>query len=92
VRSVVASGALAAFFSITVCSAHAETVDLALVFAADVSRSVDDDEFKLQRQGYATAVSNPRLVRQKREPFAPGMGSGSSASIASASTAVSKRR
>jgi Protein of unknown function (DUF1194) len=62
-RSVVASGALAAFFSIAVCSAHAETVDLALVFATDVSRSVDDGEFKLQRQGYATAVSNPRVLQ-----------------------------
>jgi Protein of unknown function (DUF1194) len=57
VRSVVASGALAAFFSVAVCSAHAQTVDLALVFAADVARSVDDDEFKLPRQGYATATN-----------------------------------
>jgi hypothetical protein len=61
-RSVVASGALAAFFSIAVCSAHAETVDLALVF--EVSRSVDDDDgLKLPRQGYATAESNPRVLQ-----------------------------
>jgi len=43
--------------------ARAETVDVALVFAADVSRSVDDDEFKLQRQGYATAITNPRVLQ-----------------------------
>jgi hypothetical protein len=43
--------------------ARAETVDVALVFAADVSRSVDDDEFKLQRQGYAAAVTNPRVLQ-----------------------------
>jgi uncharacterized protein DUF1194 len=30
---------------------------------AEVSRSVDDDELKLQRQGYATAVSNPRVLQ-----------------------------
>ena len=44
-------------------SAQAEAVDVALVLAADVSRSVDDDEFKLQRQGYAAAVTNPRVLQ-----------------------------
>ena len=43
--------------------ARAESVDVALVFAADVSRSVDDDEFKLQRQGYATAITDPRVLQ-----------------------------
>ena len=42
--------------------ARAEKVDVALVLAADVSRSIDDDEFKLQRQGYAAAVTNPRVL------------------------------
>jgi hypothetical protein len=62
-RSVVAGAALAAFFSVAISTARAEAVDLALVFAADVSRSVDDDEFKLQRQGYAAAVLDPRVLR-----------------------------
>jgi hypothetical protein len=44
----------------------AETVDLQLVLAADVSRSVDDDEFKLQREGYAAAFRDPRVLRAIR--------------------------
>jgi hypothetical protein len=42
---------------------HAETVDLLLVLAADVSRSIDDREFTLQRAGYAAALSNPSVLR-----------------------------
>jgi hypothetical protein len=38
-------------------------VDLLLVLAADVSRSVDDKEFKLQREGYAAAMADPRVLR-----------------------------
>ena len=45
---------------------RAETVDLHLVLAADVSRSVDDDEFKLQREGYAAAFNDPRVLRAIR--------------------------
>ena len=43
--------------------ARAETVDLLLVLAADVSRSVDEDEFNLQRKGYAQAMTDPRVMR-----------------------------
>ena len=43
--------------------AWAERVDLLLVLAADVSRSVDSDEFKLQREGYAAALNDPRVLR-----------------------------
>lgn len=39
----------------------AEPVDLALVLVSDVSRSVDDAEFRLQKQGYAAAFSDPRV-------------------------------
>lgn len=42
---------------------RAETVDLQLVLAADVSRSVDDNEFRLQREGYAAALTDPRVLR-----------------------------
>jgi hypothetical protein len=38
-------------------------VDLLLVLAADVSRSVDERKFKLQRDGYAAAMVDPRVVR-----------------------------
>jgi hypothetical protein len=37
-------------------------VDLLLVLAADVSRSVDADKFKLQREGYAAAIANQRVL------------------------------
>ena len=40
----------------------AEPVDLLLVLAADVSRSVDADKFKLQREGYAAAISDKRVL------------------------------
>ena len=39
-----------------------EPVDLLLVLAADVSRSVDAAKFNLQREGYAAAISDPRVV------------------------------
>jgi hypothetical protein len=40
----------------------AEPVDLLLVLAADVSRSVDNQKFQLQREGYAAALANPRVI------------------------------
>ncbi len=40
----------------------AEPVDLLLVLAADVSRSVDSAKFKLQREGYAAAIANGRVL------------------------------
>jgi hypothetical protein len=43
-----------------------EPVDVALVLAVDVSRSIDEDEARLQREGYRTAVSDPRVVEAVR--------------------------
>lgn len=43
--------------------AAAEEVDLQLVLAVDVSRSIDDDEFNLQRQGYAQAFTHPSVIQ-----------------------------
>jgi hypothetical protein len=40
----------------------AEPVDVALVLVADVSRSIDDSEFQLQKQGYAEAFSDPKVL------------------------------
>jgi hypothetical protein len=40
----------------------AEPVDLLLVFAADVSRSIDQPKFQLQREGYAAAISDKRVL------------------------------
>ena len=42
--------------------ARAEDTDLLLVLAADVSRSIDEVEFDLQRKGYAAALSDPRVL------------------------------
>ncbi len=39
-----------------------ESVDLLLVLASDVSRSVDTRKFQLQREGYAAALSNPKVI------------------------------
>jgi hypothetical protein len=44
----------------TACAA--EAVDLLLVLAADVSRSVDAQKFQLQREGYAAAINDPRVL------------------------------
>jgi len=43
-------------------AAQADQVDLLLVLAADVSRSINDDEFDLQRKGYAAAMTDPRVL------------------------------
>lgn len=40
----------------------APPVDLALVLAVDASRSVDPEEFDLQRLGYASAFRDPRVL------------------------------
>jgi len=42
--------------------ARAQNTDLLLVLAADVSRSIDESEFVLQRKGYAAALSDPRVL------------------------------
>jgi hypothetical protein len=44
----------------------AERVDLLLVLAADISRSVDEVKFQLQRSGYATAFSDSRVMEAVR--------------------------
>ena len=44
----------------------AEPVDLLLVLAADVSRSVGPEKFQLQREGYASAISDPRVLEAIR--------------------------
>jgi Protein of unknown function (DUF1194) len=44
----------------------AEEVDLLLVLSSDVSRSIDAPKFKLQRDGYAAAIVNPRILQAIR--------------------------
>ena len=47
-------------------SRAAEEVDLLLVLSSDVSRSIDAPKFKLQRDGYAAAIVNPRVIQAIR--------------------------
>lgn len=56
--------ALAAVLAVSAIqvSHAAESVDLLLVLAADVSRSITPDKFELQRQGYAAAMSDPQVL------------------------------
>src|SRR5947209_9132245 len=55
-------GIAALVFALAGAARAAEQVDLLLVLASDVSRSVDTRKFELQRQGYAAALSNPRVI------------------------------
>ncbi len=47
----------------------AEEVDLELVLAADGSGSIDDEELRLQREGYARAVAHPRVQAAIKSGF-----------------------
>ncbi|MEM5584093.1 DUF1194 domain-containing protein [Roseibium sp. AS2] len=40
-----------------------EQVDVALVLAVDVSRSMSTEELQIQRRGYAAAISSPEVIR-----------------------------
>ena len=54
---------LVALFLLWAVSARAaEPVDLTLVLVDDVSRSIDDTEFDLQKQGYAAAFTDPDVL------------------------------
>ncbi|MCK6454840.1 MAG: DUF1194 domain-containing protein [Alphaproteobacteria bacterium] len=66
--AIAASAALpaAALAAGTIRAVAAEPVDLQLVLAADVSRSVDEREYELQRRGYAAAFRDPRVLRAIR--------------------------
>ena len=57
---------VAVFVSHSTISAGATEVDLLLALAADVSRSVDQQKFSLQRNGYAAAITNPRVIQAIR--------------------------
>lgn len=56
--------ALAALFALAASAAEAQTrVDLELVLAVDTSRSIDEEEAKLQREGYVAAFLSPQIHR-----------------------------
>src|ERR1700691_4470045 len=53
---------VAAAILIPTAARAAEDVDLLLVLAVDVSRSIDATKFQLQREGYAAAVADPHVL------------------------------
>ena len=55
--------AVLALLALPLTPAAAEEVDLQLLLAIDVSGSVDNDEAKLQRQGYVEAFADERILR-----------------------------
>jgi hypothetical protein len=58
-RALLAAAATAALARAT---RAAEPVDVALVLAADASGSIDADEFRLQKEGIAEALSDARVL------------------------------
>ena len=65
-RSKWTAGAVLAIglFLSAVANATAELpeVDTAIVLLSDVSRSIDDSEFQLEKHGYSSALADPRVI------------------------------
>jgi len=74
-RSAFVTIAVLAFFGL-VGETRGADVELEVILASDVSRSVDDAEFDLQRKGYAAALTDPRVLAaiQGRSGAAIGVG------------------
>lgn len=74
-RSLLAASAAApTLWTARAARAEPEPVDVLLVLAVDVSRSVDEDEARLQREGYRNAVSDPRVVEVVRRGMIGAIG------------------
>lgn len=66
IRSALLAASVLALFTLSSsapASPAAEQVDLKLVLATDVSGSINDEEFELQRQGTADAFMDPGVVK-----------------------------
>jgi hypothetical protein len=59
-RVVVATVLAVLFLRIT--PVRADDVDVALVLVTDVSRSIDDSEYKLEKDGYASAFASEKVL------------------------------
>lgn len=62
IQAATIQAAAGATLPATAMWAEADAVDVALVLAVDVSRSVDADEARLQREGYRRAITDPRVL------------------------------
>lgn len=54
---------VAAVAAVLPFAAEARDVDLELVLAVDVSASIDEDEARLQRDGFIAAITSPEILR-----------------------------
>jgi hypothetical protein len=73
-RSLLATLATSPALAQTAAPSAPEPVDVLLVLAVDVSRSIDEDEARLQREGYRNAVSDPRVVEAIRRGMIGAIG------------------
>jgi hypothetical protein len=60
--ALIVFAAILAAILVPAAASAAEDVDLLLVLAVDVSRSIDANKFQLQREGYAAAVADPHVL------------------------------
>ena len=60
--ALIVFAAMLAAVLVPAAASAAEDVDLLLVLAVDVSRSIDANKFQLQREGYAAAVADPHVL------------------------------
>jgi hypothetical protein len=61
-RAIAALAVLSGLAAGPAAAAAQEQVDLELVLLADASRSIDDGEIRLQREGYAAALTHPEVL------------------------------
>jgi hypothetical protein len=74
-RSLLAASAAApALWTARPARAQPEPVDVLLVLAVDVSRSIDEDEARLQREGYRNGIGDPRVVEVIRRGMIGAVG------------------
>lgn len=64
--AVVSMAALSLLILAAAKPANADDVDVALVLVTDVSRSIDDSEFKLEKDGYTSAFTSQKVLEAIR--------------------------
>src|SRR5262245_57489970 len=62
VRAIAALAATFVLIGTSPAARAGDDVDMLLVLGADASYSIDASKFELQRQGYARAIVNPRVM------------------------------
>lgn len=70
-RSLIAAAGMLP--ALTALGQSRDPVDVALVLAVDVSRSIDPDEAVLQREGYRNAITDPRVIEAIRAGMMGGI-------------------